>query len=118
MATGSLAPLFLSESVNGEGVGIVAGASPGTTLHITDSGAQFMQEVSITCANNTGSTVIVKVEVGGTTDAERMTASLGANRTATFPKFRITGGISVTAWHNGGSGVTIAAYGIVNQMEL
>jgi hypothetical protein len=118
MATGTLDPQFLSQSVNGEGVGITALSSPGTTLHASDSGAAFMHEVTVTVSNNTGSSVVVHLEVGGTTDAETMTAAVGANRTATFPKVRITGGIAIAGWHEGASGVTIAAFGTVNRMEL
>lgn len=76
MATFSKLPL--SGSTNGKAINISASATPGTTLHVAQSGTSGLDEVWLYAVNSGSATVKTTIEYGGTSSADQIELTIPA----------------------------------------
>lgn len=70
MATFSKIPL--SGSTNGKAINVSASATPGTTLHVAQSGTSGLDEVWLYAMNTGSAPVKLTIEYGGTNSADQI----------------------------------------------
>ncbi len=68
----------LSGSTDGKHIQVAATATPGTTIHTAH--ATDLDEIHIFATNNSASTVVLTIEFGGVTTADRVVISMTAQQ--------------------------------------
>lgn len=61
---------FLSESSNGRGIAVSATSTPGTLIHTAINSTAHMDEVWLFASNNSGASVTLTIEFGGTSSPD------------------------------------------------
>lgn len=91
--------LFLSGSINGRGIKVVATATPGTTVHTAHATAK--DEIVVWAVNTDTSDRKLTVEFGGTTspdDTIEMTIPAEGGLIVVIPGLTVSGGLVVKAF--------------------
>ena len=109
--------LSLSGSTNGRAILVTATATPGTTIHATDTSATMLDEIWIYAHNSDNASVSLTIQFGGTTapnDSITLTVPSKAGLTLVIPGLILSGtgaaANTVRAFAGTGNVITISGY--------
>ena len=110
----------LSASTDGRGIPVAATSSPGTLVHtaLTSPAANEWDQITLYAVNNSGSTVDLTIEFGGTDTSDRMTVSILANSWMVEvlpPGLVLNNGAELRAYAGSANAVTV--FGSVRRYE-
>lgn len=93
----------LSGSTDGKNISVVATSTPGTTIHTAH--ATYLDEIFIYAVNTSASSVLLTIEYGGTTTADKVTVTVPAQGSVgsdgpilVIPGFTLTNSLVVRAF--------------------
>lgn len=114
MATFSKIPL--SGSTNGKAINVSASATPGTTLHVAQSGTSGLDEAWLYAHNSSSTTVKLTVEYGGTTSTDQIEISVPGESGLVLitPGLLIQNSLTISAF--AGTANVLSIHGFVNRV--
>jgi len=105
--------VILSETSNGEALGIPNTASPGTVVHTSSSTSGDLDEIWIWVTNKDVSNNVVTVEFGGSNEGNRIQEKVEPSKTILIiPGIPLVNGANVKIYSDSGN---ISAFGYVNR---